>query len=159
MWPRSTLTLTLTLFGEDLVWHAAPLVYDMEHDMMELRPLNATNWPADLPHSYTQVVAEAPPMPTPAPTPNPEFLVEANRAKAEMLDKVWAPSLTRCRAPNADLHPKVHPTPNKAGAGTCTEGLPSAARQPCCPGCVQTVPFVGRCHHAGHPLRRCRCGG
>ena len=80
------------------MWHAAPLVYDMEHDMMELRPLNATNWPADLPHSYTQVIAEAPPMPTPALTPNPEFLVEANRAKAEMLAKVWVPSLTRCRA-------------------------------------------------------------
>ena len=30
---------------------------------------------------------------------------------------------------------QLHPKPSIGGAGTCTAGLPSAARQPCCEGC------------------------
>jgi len=40
---------------------------------------------------------------------------------------------------------EAHPSPNKAGAGTCTAGLPGAARQPCCPGCSQRVSAFGKC--------------
>ena len=36
---------------------------------------------------------------------------------------------------------QVDPKPDHNGAGTCTEGLPGMARQPCCPGCRQL--FVG----------------
>lgn len=44
-----------------------------------------------------------------------------------------------------DMEAKVHPSPDKQGAGTCTEGLPAASRQPCCPGCSQKIPFYGQC--------------
>ena len=36
---------------------------------------------------------------------------------------------------------KVHPEPRPGGGGTCTAGLPAAARQPCCPGCHK--PLLG----------------
>ena len=38
-----------------------------------------------------------------------------------------------------EMEDAVHPKPSTGGAGTCTEGLPDKARQPCCPGCSQTL--------------------
>lgn len=49
---------------------------------------------------------------------------------------------------------RIHPSPNKAGAGTCTAGLPSADRQPCCPGCKQRVAAFGHCEKG---LAKCNC--
>lgn len=44
-----------------------------------------------------------------------------------------------------EMMSRVHPTPNRHGAGTCTAGVPLSCRQPCCPGCRQDVPEVGEC--------------
>lgn len=57
----------------------------------------------------------------------------------------------------AAMQAKVHPTPDKQGAGTCTAGLPAAARQPCCPGCKQIEPFYGKCNKADGLGKHCEC--
>ena len=51
---------------------------------------------------------------------------------------------------------QYHPSPNKEGAGVCTAGLPASWRQPCCPGCHQRVPIVGKCDDG---FKECRCDG
>ena len=44
--------------------------------------------------------------------------------------------VTRARNRRREIEAELHPKPSIiSGAGTCTEGLPSAKRQPCCPGC------------------------
>lgn len=46
---------------------------------------------------------------------------------------------------------ELHPKPNPQGFGSCTAGTYDKCRQPCCPGCKQTVTFVGNCVSAsGH---------
>ena len=47
--------------------------------------------------------------------------------------------------------------PNKAGAGKCTEGLPSASRQPCCPGCSEFTMLSEGCKHKGLFGKECTC--
>lgn len=51
----------------------------------------------------------------------------------------------------------VNPQPDKQGAGSCTAGLPAAWRQPCCPGCHQTIPFFGTCSNRTHDGDWCTC--
>jgi len=54
------------------------------------------------------------------------------------------------------MEASVHPKPDKSGAGTCTAGMPSSARQPCCPGCHSTVGLIfPSCKH--HLLGGCTC--
>jgi len=55
------------------------------------------------------------------------------------------------------MEKEVHPKPDSQGAGTCTSGLPAAARQPCCAGCKQLVPFFGFCRYAGGLGKKCDC--
>jgi steryl-sulfatase len=43
----------------------------------------------------------------------------------------------RANDAKAAMERELHPKPDAFGAGTCTAGLPSHSRQPCCPGCHQ----------------------
>ena len=84
------------------------MIYDMQTDIMELRPLTPATWPDGSATDYGRVMAAA---------------VAARDAMVR----------------------QIHPSPNKAGAGSCTAGLPEAARQPCCPGCSQKLSAFGKC--------------
>ena len=60
----------------------------------------------------------------------------------------FAAVLAAAEAERDAVHAKVHPTPNKDGAGNCTAGLPAPARQPCCDGCEPSR-VLGRCERSG----------
>eukprot|EP00658_Telonema_sp_P-2_P013189 TRINITY_DN14998_c0_g1_i1.p1 TRINITY_DN14998_c0_g1~~TRINITY_DN14998_c0_g1_i1.p1 ORF type:complete len:511 (+),score=34.21 TRINITY_DN14998_c0_g1_i1:259-1791(+) len=49
-------------------------------------------------------------------------------------------------AAKSDMEKSVHPRPDLFGAGTCTAGLPSSSRQPCCPGCAKPGLLHNLCH-------------
>jgi len=84
---------------KDLESHEAqPIVFDLQEDLVELRPLTKASWPTSAPMSYDSVVQAA-------------------------------------AAARSAMEAQVHPKPSITGAGTCTAGLPSPARQPCCSGC------------------------
>lgn len=44
------------------------------------------------------------------------------------------------------MEAELHPKPSLGGAGTCTAGIPSASRQPCCAGCKASGLIHLKCH-------------
>jgi len=68
--------------------------------------------------------------------------------------------VSAANATKADMEKEIDPKPDITGAGTCTAGLPTPARQPCCPGCKPTgFPFP-HCTNANAVFRRgqrCNC--
>ena len=71
----------------------------------------------------------------------------------------FAAVLAAAEAARDEMHAKVHPTPDKHGAGNCTAGLPAPARQPCCDGCEPSR-VLGRCERSGSggvAGDRCEC--
>ena len=85
----------------DVVSHEeAPLVFDLENDLLEQTPLTNASWP------------------------------QRNTSDPSYEAVVQTATVVRIA-----MEAKLHPMPSIGGAGTCTAGLPSAARQPCCEGC------------------------
>jgi len=85
-----------------LTTYDAPIIYDLETDVMEEKPLTNATWPSSAGVGYDAIVRLA---------------VQARDA----------------------MEAELHPSPSVGGGGTCTAGLPSPARQPCCPGCHKKV--------------------
>lgn len=67
---------------------------------------------------------------------------------ADGSDTNYTAVITLANASKARMEAAVHPKPTVAGAGQCTEGLPEATLQPCCP----------QCHEPLLPMRPCRSG-
>ena len=55
--------------------------------------------------------------------------------KCEQCGVTYAAVVAAAAARRTEMEKEVHPKPSIGGAGTCTAGLPSTSRQPCCLGC------------------------
>jgi hypothetical protein len=115
---------------KDLTWLDVPVVFDMRHDRREKHPLRGgTNGT-----NGTTWPSDA------GGVTYAQVITFANTARQRMMHDI--------------------PTqPNKAGAGVCTEGIPSGSRQPCCPGCSEFTLLSTGCTHKGIFGKECTCGG
>jgi arylsulfatase A-like enzyme len=70
----------------------------------------------------------------------------------------YAQVIAAANATRKRMMADVPAKPNKAGAGVCTEGIPSGSRQPCCPGCSEFTLLSKGCTHKGIFGKECTCG-
>jgi hypothetical protein len=70
----------------------------------------------------------------------------------------YADVITAANATRKRMMADIPAKPNKAGAGTCTQGIPSGSRQPCCPGCSEFTLLSKGCTHKGIFGKECTCG-
>lgn len=69
----------------------------------------------------------------------------------------YATVVERAAARRRAMEAEVHPRPSLGGGGTCTSGLPSPARQPCCEGCHAVGLLSLRCVRDDDEHAECSC--